>query len=122
VNEIQRGLLHGQVRLHADKRTVQNVAMTIMTALEEALMQLQLHSLPVKRWHKHKSTSGNRHLQDAKKHARQISLDEVAGGGLANSRYQGATCFRPLLDLHPHSGSNGVSWWYFFNLRVFIKE
>ena len=32
-NEIMRGLLHGQVRLHADKRTVQNVAMTITTAL-----------------------------------------------------------------------------------------
>jgi len=26
VNEIQRGLLHGQVRVHADRHTVQNVA------------------------------------------------------------------------------------------------
>ena len=103
VNEIQRGLLHGQVLLHADKHTVQNVAMTITTALEEAVsrMQLQLHSLPMKRWRKRKSAGGNRHLQDAKKRARQISLDEVAGGGLANSRYRGATCFRPLL--HPFS-------------------
>ena len=101
MNEIQRGLLHGQVRLHADKRPVQNVAMTITTALEEAVirMQLQLHSLPVKRWRKHTSAGGNRHLQDAKMHARQILLDEVVGGGLANSRYRGATCFRPLL--HP---------------------
>ena len=88
VNEIQRGLLHGQVHLHADKHTVQNVAMTITTALEEAVsrMQLQLHSLPMKRWRKRKSAGGNRHLQDAKKHARNFSLEKVAGGGLANSR------------------------------------
>ena len=54
VNEIQKGLLHGQVHLHADKHTVQNVAMTITTVLEEAVsrMQLQLHSLPMKRWRK----------------------------------------------------------------------
>jgi len=72
-------------------------------------MQLQLHSLPVKMWRKRKFVGGNRHLQDAKKHTRQISLDEVAGGGLANSRYQGATFFRPLL--HPFSrvlARNGV--------------
>jgi hypothetical protein len=97
VNEIQRGLLHGQVRLHADKHTVQNIAMTITTALEEAVsrMQLQLHSLPVKRWRKRKSAGGNRRLQDAKKHARQILLEEVAGGGLANSRYRGAFSIFP---------------------------
>jgi len=72
---------------------VQNVAMKITTALEEAVshMQLQLHSLPMKRWRKPKSAGGNRHLQNAKKHAQQISLDEVAGGGLANSRCRGAT-------------------------------
>jgi len=106
VNEIQRSLLHGQVRLHASKRTMQNVAMTITTVLEEAVshMQLQLHSLPVKRWRKRKSASGSRHLQDAKKHARQISLDEVARGRLANSRYQGATCFCRLL--HPFCSSD----------------
>ena len=100
VNEIQRGLLHGQVHLNANKHTVQNVAMTITTALEEAVscMQLQLHSLPMKRWRKRKSAGGNRHLQDAKKHARQISLHEVARGGLANSRCRGSTCFRTLLD------------------------
>jgi len=87
------------VRLHANKYTAQNVAMTITTALEEAVsrMQLQLHSLPVKRWHIRKSAGGNRHLQDAKKHVRQMSMDEVAGSGLANSRYRGATFFRPLL-------------------------
>jgi len=84
---------------------------TIMTAPEEAVsyMQLQLHSLPVKKWRKRKSVGGNRHLQDAKKHARQILLHEVAGGGLANHRYRGATCFRPLL--HPFSrvlARNGV--------------
>jgi len=89
------------VCLHAYKHTVQNVAMTITTALEEAIsrMQLQLYLLPVKRWRKRKSVGGKRHLQDAKKHARQISLDEVAGGGLANSRYQGATFFRPPFTL-----------------------
>jgi len=68
VNEIQKGLLHGQVHLHADKHTVQNVAMTITTVLEEAVsrMQLQLHSLPMKRWRKRKSAGGNRHLQEQK--------------------------------------------------------
>jgi hypothetical protein len=102
------------VHLHADKHTVQNVAMTITTALEEAVsrMQLQLHSLPMKRWRKGKSAGGNRHLQDAKMHTRQISLDEVAGGGLANSCCRGATCFRTLL--HPFTSfrlemvTNGV--------------
>jgi len=99
------------VRLHANKHTVPNVAMTIMTAPEEVVsrMQLQLHSLPVKRWRKRKSAGGNRHLQDAKKRARQISLDEVAGGWLVNSQYRGATCFLPLL--HPFSrilARNGV--------------
>ena len=99
MNEIQRGLLRGQVRLHAYNCTVQNVGMTITTALEEAVsrMQLQLHSLPMKRWRKRKSAGGNRHLQHAKKHAQQILLDEVAGGGLANSRCRGVTCFRTLL-------------------------
>jgi len=89
------------VHLHADKHTVQNIAMTITTALEEAVsrMQLQLHSLPMKRWRKRKSAGENRHLQNTKKHAQQISLDEVAGGRLANSRCRGATCFRTLL--HP---------------------
>ena len=101
VNEIQRGLLHGQVHLHANKHTVQNVAMTIMTTLDEAVscMQVQLHSLLMKRWRKRKSAGGNRHLQDAKMHTQQISLDEVAGGRLANSCCRGATCFRTLL--HP---------------------
>ena len=102
------------MHLHADKHMVQNVAMKITTALEEAVshMQLQLHSLPMKRWRKPKSAGGNRHLQNAKKHAQQISLDEVAGGGLANSRCQGATCFRTLL--HPFTAfwlemvANGV--------------
>ena len=100
MNEIQRVLLHGQVHLHAEKHTVQNVAMTITTALEEAVsrMQLQLHSLPMKRWRKRKSAGGNWHLQDAKKHARQILLDEVAGGGLANRRCRGATCFLHLFS------------------------
>jgi len=113
VNEIQKSLLHGQVHLYANKHMVQNVAMTITTALEEAVsrMQLQLHSLPMKRWCKRKSAGGNRHLQDAKKHARQILLDEVAGGGLANSRCRGATSFCPLL--HPFSrvqARNGHEW------------
>ena len=77
MNEIQRGLLHGQVH-----HTVQNVAMTITTTLEEVVsrIQLQLHSLPMKRWRKRKFAGGNRHLQDAKKLARQILLNEVAGG------------------------------------------
>jgi hypothetical protein len=89
------------VHLHADKHTVQNVAMTITTALEKAVsrIQLQLHSLPMKRWRKRKCAGGNRNLQNAKKHAQQISLDEVGGGGLANSRCRGATCFHTLL--HP---------------------
>jgi len=102
------------VHLHADKHTVQNVAMTITTALEEAVscMQLQLHSLPMKRWRKRKFAGGNSHLQNAKKHAQQISLDEVAGGGLANSRCRGATCF--CTPLHPFTAfllemvANGV--------------
>jgi len=102
------------VHLHANKHTVQNVAMTITTALEEAVsrMQLQLHSLPMKRWRKRKSAGENRHLQDAKMHTRQISLYEVAGGGLANSCCRGATCFRTLL--HPFTSfrlemvTNGV--------------
>ena len=64
VSEIQRGLLHGQVHMHADTHTVQHVAMTITLALEEAVsrMQLQLHSLPMKRWRKRKSAGGNGHL------------------------------------------------------------
>jgi len=86
-------------------------------------MQLQLHSLPVKRCRKRKSAGGNRHLQDAKKHARQVSLDEVAGGGLANSRYRGATCFRPLL--HPFSrvvAQNGVYQGYQDSARLLVKS
>jgi len=87
---------------------VQNVALTITTTLEEAVsrMQLQLNSLPMKRWRKCKSAGGNRRLQDAQKHAQQISLDEVAGGGLANSRCRVATCFRTLRHSSLHSGSN----------------
>jgi len=88
--------------------------MTITTALEEGVnrMQLQLRSLLMKTWRKRKTVGGNRQLQDTKKHARKISLDEVAGGGLANGRCRGATCFCTLL--HPFTAfwlemvTNGV--------------
>ena len=105
VNEIQRlgGLLHGQAHLHADKHTVQNAAMTLEEAVSR--MKLQLQSLPVKRWRKRKSTGGNRHLQDAKKHARQISLDEIAGGGLAKSRYRVSRADKLFLFCSPVSPS-----------------
>jgi len=95
--------------MHADTHTVQHVAMTITLALEEAVsrMQLQLHSLPMKRWRKRKFAGGNRDLQDAKMHTRQISMNEVAGGGLAKSRCREATCFCPLL--HPFT-----AFWLFF--------
>ena len=75
----------------------------------------------MKSWRKRKSAGGNRHLQ-AKMHTRQISLNEVAGGGLANSRCQGATCFRTLL--HPFTAfwlemvTNGVCWWYRDSARL----
>jgi len=80
--------------MHGAKCSHDPVA-TITTAPGEAnnLMQLQQHSLQTQ------IMGGQRHLQAGKSAPNKTSLDEVAKGGLANSRYRGATYFRPLL--HP---------------------
>jgi len=117
------------VRLHANKHTVQIVAMTITKALEVAVsrMQLQLHSLPVKRWRKRKSAGGNRHLQDAKMHARQILLEKWQEAGWRTVAPEGPPASARSFTLSAAFWldmvcADGTGTFFFFNLRVFIKE